>query len=174
MLPKEISLITDKKKNFIEKRTEAIRWLREQFPNTFQQEPRPIKIGIHEDIFNLNIEGSPAKRWIRPALTFYVNSPSYLRVLIEGTPRVDLNGEIVGIVNEREEQRAKEIIKQNKEKNLSFVKALRKQKRLEKTLKPEYSLMLDKINTTEIISQQPVRPKLTLRKAAKPIECAQS
>jgi ProP effector len=89
---------------------EALLWLQTQFPAAFSHNPTPLKIGIHQDIFALSRADAPEQIWIKRALRYYVNSPRYLRQLLIGRPRIDLNGDVAGEVTEQEEQHAKEII----------------------------------------------------------------
>jgi ProP effector len=75
--------------------------LRAQFPNVISRLDRqhgrlPLKIGIHDDIVALLPEIDP--HIIGQALKLYTSHSGYRRALVEGAPRVDLNGAEVGIV----------------------------------------------------------------------------
>ena len=74
--------------------------LRAQFPNVISRldvpHRRPLKIGIHDDIAALFPETGP--QIIGQALKLYTMHTGYLRALVEGAPRVDLNGAEVGTV----------------------------------------------------------------------------
>jgi ProP effector len=57
---------------------------------------RPLKIGIHDDLVALLPDVDP--HIIGLALKLYTIHSGYLRSLVEGAPRVDLNGAEVGTV----------------------------------------------------------------------------
>lgn len=66
----------------------TIIWLKEKFPQTFVEPSLPLKIGIHQDLFALNLADAPPKRIIRKALSFYANAHSYLNALVKKTQSV--------------------------------------------------------------------------------------
>ena len=71
----------------------------QRFPAAFkpQGQPRlPLKIGIYDDIISLAPDLPEAE--VKNAIRLYVNQRFYNRVIIEGAPRVDLNGEPAGLV----------------------------------------------------------------------------
>ena len=74
--------------------------LAERFPAAFAIKPRhrrPLKLGIHNDILaQLNHTISP--RALSDALRIYVASIGYLKALVTGAERVDLNGMPAGTV----------------------------------------------------------------------------
>lgn len=81
-------------------------YLARHFPNAFSgkgADKRPLKIGIHEDLVAANVPLFAASR----ALRDYTRGPTYLRNLVEGAPRFDLRGYIVGTVTAEEAQEAK-------------------------------------------------------------------
>jgi len=88
-------------------RQQALVWLHESFPITFTKDHKPLKIGIHQDIFNAGIDNMPSKKYIKLALAYYVNSYKYLAQLITGMERIALSGFAVGQVIECEENVAK-------------------------------------------------------------------
>src|SRR5262245_9186705 len=47
-------------------------------------------------------------------LKAYTNAPGYLRATVEGAPRIDLNGEAVGVVTAGEEAHARERLAKNR------------------------------------------------------------
>lgn len=105
-----------------EKRKEAWQWLQQQFPTAFSKQPIPLKIGTHEDIFALALADMPGIMWIKRALRYYVSSPRYLKGMLVGTIRIDLQGEQVGAVSEQEAIHAKERLlsyRKKKEKQIS-------------------------------------------------------
>jgi len=87
-------------------------WLNKYFSAAFPEKPVPLKIGIHHDIFKLNLPDSPSKVTIRRALGFYTNSALYLREMMAGTPRVDLDGKAAGEVGDKEALIAKQTMSQ--------------------------------------------------------------
>lgn len=60
----------------------------------------PLKIGIHRDIRERQPE-LPMRR-LRRALADYTSGPTYLAALVEGAPRIDLDGNAVGVVTAAE------------------------------------------------------------------------
>ena len=71
----------------------------EAYPACFDWEhPRPLKIGIHQDLVAASFEKAAIKR----ALARYCNRPLYRRVLQAGAVRVDLQGQASGVVAEDE------------------------------------------------------------------------
>lgn len=106
----------------LEKRIEAWQWLQQQFPAAFPKQPIPLKIGIHEDMFALALADMPGIMWIKRALRYYVSSPRYLREMVAGKARINLQGEQVGAVSEQEALHAKERLlsyRKKKEKQIS-------------------------------------------------------
>jgi len=91
VLPPEIRLMID-----------YLYTLRQKSPATFPPSTRPsLKKGITKDIaLNLNISHNMAKKFI----AWYSFSKEYLRLHKAGEPRYDLDGNIVGVVTEQEEQ----------------------------------------------------------------------
>lgn len=76
--------------------------LKARFPAIFvdnEAEMRPLKIGIHKDLFDA-LGGEVTRMSIRGALALYTSAPSYKPVIKPGVPRIDLNGEVCGIVEE--------------------------------------------------------------------------
>jgi len=76
---------------------EALKWLCDRYPRCFNMENRqPIKIGLGEEI----AMGWPreARKAMRAALQIYTTDPSYLANCVVGKPRIDLDGNQVGIV----------------------------------------------------------------------------
>jgi ProP effector len=75
----------------------------ERFPRCFTPEqPKPLKIGIDQDIITEMLGSSKAslafETDLRGAMRFYTGSPAYLQALVEGATRVDLAGGPAGIV----------------------------------------------------------------------------
>lgn len=84
----------------------------ERWPRCFYANPakrRPFKIGIHREIMALGIW---SRRAIDDAFAGYCGRPAYLRNLVEGAHRVDLDGADAGIVTAEEATTAKEHLRQ--------------------------------------------------------------
>lgn len=82
------------------------------YPDCFAgkgQQKRPLKIGIHKDVLSDGREKMPGLscRLIRAGLRDYVSGPTYLRNMLAGTPRIDLDGNPDGVVEEAHEVAAK-------------------------------------------------------------------
>jgi ProP effector len=75
-----------------------------RFPTAFAEPRRPLKVGIREDIIAAGFEPRVASRF----LYRWTHKPRYLRNLIVGAERIDLNGEPAGIVAEDEATFARE------------------------------------------------------------------
>lgn len=90
--------------NFIDRKMqvmETLMWLIKQFPSAFNMKmPKPLKVSIHQDIFNLlpTLGDAPSKTKIREAIFFYTKMPDYLNAATKYQSRVDLNGKITGEV----------------------------------------------------------------------------
>lgn len=77
------------------------------FPHAFAgkgKPKRPLKIGIFEDIRALGSDISGVR--LRRALRNYTSGPLYLKAMIAGAARVDLNGDQVGYVTEEQAEHA--------------------------------------------------------------------
>ena len=77
--------------------------LRARWPAAFRasSDPGPwpaMKVGIHLDIESLAPEQASPRRLLRDALQHYVSRGRYLAGLVEGAPRIDLDGEVAGVV----------------------------------------------------------------------------
>ena len=102
----------------------ALVWLHETYPLAFHKtEKKPLKVGILQDIFLNLTEASPSKTAIRDALTYYTGSPSYQKAVLEQPLRYDLNGTVVGEVEEEQKAHATKrqedmmvLLKERKEK----------------------------------------------------------
>jgi hypothetical protein len=67
----------------------------EAYPACFDwEQPRPLKIGIHQDLVAAGFEKAAIKR----ALGRYCNRPLYRRALQAGAVRLDLQGQASGVV----------------------------------------------------------------------------
>ena len=73
--------------------------LAEMFPAAFSSPPRPLKLRIDVD---LGATGLLTPDEAQAVLAYRCGGISYLRSLLAGAPRVDLNGNPVGVVTEAE------------------------------------------------------------------------
>jgi len=87
----------------------AIELFRELFPYAFplQGARVPLEIGVEAKIFP-TVRGAMTPHEVSDAVRFYTGSAAYLRCLRPGAKRVDLAGNLVGIVTEEEAGRAAE------------------------------------------------------------------
>lgn len=106
----------------------ALAWLCETFPNLFKANDRlPLKIGITQDVAawidvhkalaepgddTADIQAEaltpfiPSKTAVRDAITVYTNTPQYQKALLSNDKRYDLDGNEVGIVEEKQKEHA--------------------------------------------------------------------
>ena len=106
----------------------ALSWLYETFPNLFNVNNRiPLKIGITHDVAawidahkksteevsgdtenqrEENIVFIPSKTAIRDAITVYTNALQYQKALLNNNKRYDLDGNEVGVVEEKQKEHA--------------------------------------------------------------------
>lgn len=104
-------------------RSQALEWLATQFPEAFDNTKRirPLKIGIMNDILQLNAEASThgiSRSKLREAVVLFTRRLDYLTCLKAQEMRVDLNGEITGEVSKEEAENAAAQIKKHIEKKL--------------------------------------------------------
>ncbi len=78
--------------------------LAETYPACFDGEnPRPLKLGIHQDLMAAGFEKAVVKR----ALARYCNRPRYRKTLRAGVIRIDLQGQPAGVVTAAEAETAR-------------------------------------------------------------------
>jgi len=100
-------MIAIKTQHALETVLASVDWLVVNFPRAFSQElPKPLKIGIHDDIIACQRGDKPSQAKIRQALRYYTNSRAYLACQQAGTPRVDLQGHVMGEVTTGQAQQA--------------------------------------------------------------------
>ncbi len=87
----------------------GLEWLKQNFPKVFANDPKnikPLKIGIAQDIFAEldKFEEPPiSRKQCRLALRYYANQVDYIKtILVPGNYRIDLEGNKVGMVSEKE------------------------------------------------------------------------
>ena len=97
---------------------ELIRVLAERFPACFAVDPsyrQPLKLGIHVDIL-AQLSDTIAPRDLSAALRIYVSNSKYLKSLVAGADRVDLNGMPAGTVTAEHADIAKAQYERRREK----------------------------------------------------------
>ena len=92
---------------------EVIKRLAEVYPDTFftdGRKVRPLAIGLIKPLLAEREEKFPevSARQLRRAVRFYTQALAYHRAVLDGTPRVDLEGKDAGEVTEKEQEYAKE------------------------------------------------------------------
>ena len=89
-------------------RREALTLLAERFPNCFSVEGRrePLKVGIHADILAA-LNGAIGRDELRRVLASYTGQSTYLRGVVSGAYRRDLDGKPASVVTPEEEANAK-------------------------------------------------------------------
>jgi ProP effector len=104
-------------------RVRSVRGLSQRWPKCFvwfEDKRRPLKRRIHEDILASGLAVEPHE--LGHVLSAYTCNAKYRTRLVEGTERIDLNGEPAGTVTFEEQLRAQEL-------NATFyAKARRRQK----------------------------------------------
>lgn len=106
------------KRKRIARNAAVIALLVEAFPKSFalhRSRCRPLKIGVHTDIA-LALTGVVTRKELNHALASYTTNPGYLRQLLTGAWRIDLNGRPAGVVAREEEQHAKLMLQQMAER----------------------------------------------------------
>ena len=89
-------------------RREVIALLATRFPQCFSiHAPRaPLKIGIHAEVLDA-LNGAVKPDQLQRALANYTSVPGYLRSIVPGTSRWDINGSSTGVVTHEEAAYAK-------------------------------------------------------------------
>lgn len=96
------------KPKWLEHAQYGVELLRAYFPNCFklQSEVKPLKKGIKQDLVkrlsSLNDIVTEDKACMVKSLAYYVNTTAYHKSVIEGTGRVDLDGQPAGVVSAEE------------------------------------------------------------------------
>jgi sRNA-binding protein len=80
------------------------------------KKPKPLSINIHQDFLNEHEKIGLSKKTIKRALLFYCNSLTYLKSLVVGAERYDINNNVVASVTTEEAEYAIEKLKTVTEK----------------------------------------------------------
>jgi ProP effector len=85
-----------------------------QFPQAFSlgDQRRPLKVGIHQDVAARI--GGLSNNQIQEALRQYTSEIHYLRAIVEGAARIDLDGNSAGTVTAHQAAIAKKCVKMAK------------------------------------------------------------
>ncbi len=95
---------------------EVMNRLCELFPKTFDwKHPKPLKLGIIEDIMLLENHGY-SRQSISKALSFYTSRLAYLTSLVKKKCRFDLEGREEGVILESHREHAKGLLKKRKDR----------------------------------------------------------
>jgi CspA family cold shock protein len=97
--------ISSKKVEQVKKRGIALRVLNiliAKYPKTFGYKPKPLAIGISHELFVITEELGLSKNELRNFFSFYCRSKDYRANLILNAERVNLKGEVTGVVTEQE------------------------------------------------------------------------
>ena len=108
----------------------AITLLAKLFPKAFfvfEQRRKPLKIGIRDDILAA-FAGVIAPRDLSAALGYYTRNVGYLRAMLCGAYRIDLDGNVAGVVDRDQEIAAKQKLAAIAAKQARRKQELKKQK----------------------------------------------
>ena len=105
------------------KRQEALLWLKQQFPDAFDNSTRirPLKIGIMNDIFQYTEQAEKAgisRSKLREAVVLFTRRLDYLTTLKAQEMRIDLHGNPVCLVSPSEAEIAANKIKKHLERKI--------------------------------------------------------
>jgi cold shock protein len=104
--------ISRKKAEQVKKRDIALKVLNvliAKYPKTFGYKPKPLAIGISHELFALTEELGVSKNELRNFFSFYCRSKDYRANLILNTERINLKGEVTGVVTEQQAIKLKSI-----------------------------------------------------------------
>jgi ProP effector len=110
--------------------TDTITVLADLFPacfTVFEQERRPLKIGIHLDVLAA-LDGAITPKECAKALRVYCANRCYLQSCVENAPRIDLDGNAVGTITAEEASHARRRLAQRKAKQQRRLEAEAKAK----------------------------------------------
>jgi len=82
-------------------------YLRVKYPDTFGFKPKPLAIGIKDELFDVKEELKLSKTELRIFLGIYTHSKEYKEARIVGASRYNLKGEVTGLVTKDEAGRVK-------------------------------------------------------------------
>ncbi|WPX99981.1 ProQ domain-containing protein (plasmid) [Candidatus Megaera polyxenophila] len=82
--------------------------LSRKFPDVFSATPKPLAIGIKDELFTASEELGLSKTNLRIFLNIYCRSKDYREARIVNAERINLKGEFAGLVTEKEANYFKE------------------------------------------------------------------
>ncbi len=106
--PEKATSPAKQKPAWLEHAQYGVELLKAHFPECFKemQAVQPLKIGIKQDlVIRLGSKDNIVlndKACMVSSLSYYVSSPSYLKNVITGATRIDLDGNPAGVVSEEE------------------------------------------------------------------------
>lgn len=83
--------------------------LMERYPAVFGDKPKPLKIGVLQDLMEQH-KGEISAKTVRKLLRVHTSRREYLKAVAAGGPRYALDGTTAGEVTERERTLAKEML----------------------------------------------------------------
>jgi len=107
----------------------AIALLAKLYPKCFsvyERKRKPLRVGIHANLLAA-LDGALTPAGLHAALRFYVGNPAYLRAMLCGAWRIDLDGQVAGVVTLDEEAHAKAALGRIKAKRAARVAAAKNQ-----------------------------------------------
>jgi len=108
------------KPQWLEQVQYGVELLKAYFPHCFKSalDVQPLKIGIKQDLVKflstINEIVTEDKACMVKSLSYYVNMPAYLKSVVVGKGRIDLNGQPAGVVTVEEEKYSQERHKNRK------------------------------------------------------------
>lgn len=90
---------------------EMLELLYEKYPKAFMPGPEiplPLKLGISEDILRNNED--IATDDLNKAMRYYTDALRYHKAVVKGTRRYDLDGDVVGVVTDKEREHSRSSI----------------------------------------------------------------
>jgi ProP effector len=102
---------------------EVMEILKNELPKCFRRgnAKLPLAIGIHESVLaHFKNDGRFDADTLKKAIRLYVKGTKYLTSIIEGTPRIDINGDPVSTVKKSDELFALKILTGRKAKTKTF------------------------------------------------------
>ena len=97
---KVLEIPTNKIENIRNIAIRVLSVLSDKYPKTFPY--KPLAIGIKDDLLNISEKLGISKNELKIFLNFYCRSKKYRANLIFNTERINLKGEVVGLVKEEE------------------------------------------------------------------------
>ena len=110
-----------------EKALEALEILKKELPTCFKYGSKkvPLAVGIHQDVFAYYQNDQRFRKPIlRKAIAIYTHGKKYLRKVVAGVLRIDLQGNPTAAVTQAEENHAKLMLQEKIHKKMKKQKSL--------------------------------------------------